>query len=78
MGSSLGISLEADGVAVSADTLLKLLQDNGGVLPLGDDSSPEEVHSLTQMSKKVFKRALGMLLKQGRIEQTESGIRLKK
>jgi predicted RNA-binding protein (virulence factor B family) len=66
-----------DGVAVSADTLLKLLQDNGGVLPVGDDSSPEDVHRLTQMSKKVFKRAVGMLLKSGKIVASGESIKLK-
>lgn len=66
-----------DGVAISADTLLKLLQDNGGQLPVGDDSSPEEVHRLTQMSKKVFKRAVGMLLKSGKIVADGHSIKLK-
>ena len=56
-----------DGVAASAETLYSLLRNNGGVLSVGDDSSPEEVHAVTQMSKKVFKRAVGMLLKRGDI-----------
>jgi predicted RNA-binding protein (virulence factor B family) len=42
-----------------------LLEEHDGVLPLGDKSAPEEVARLTGMSKKVFKRALGMLLKSG-------------
>ena len=40
-----------DGVAASAETLYSLLRNNGGVLSVGDDSSPEEVHAVTQMSK---------------------------
>ena len=30
------------------------------------------------MSKKVFKRSLGMLLKRGEVEMTEQGIKLRK
>lgn len=67
-----------DGVAASAETLFALLRDNGGVLPVGDDSSPEEVHVATQMSKKVFKRAVGMLLKRGDIVAEAHQIKLKK
>lgn len=66
-----------DGVATSADTLLAILHDNGGVLPVGDDSSPEQVHAATQMSKKVFKRAVGMLLKRGAITADKFEIREK-
>lgn len=66
-----------DGVASSADVLLKLLRDSGGELPIGDDSSPEEVHRLTQMSKKVFKRAVGMLMKSGDVVAEPTHIKLR-
>ena len=66
-----------DGVATSAEGLLKILQDNGGVLPVGDDSTPEQIHAATQMSKKVFKRAVGMLLKRGAITAEKYEIREK-
>ena len=66
-----------DGVATSADDLLAILRDNCGVLPVGDDSSPEQVHAATQMSKKVFKRAVGMLLKRGVITADKFEIREK-
>lgn len=56
-----------DGVATSAESLLSIIKENGGSLPVGDDSSPEQIHAATQMSKKVFKRAVGMLLKRGAI-----------
>lgn len=67
-----------DGVAVSADALLKLIEENGGELSIGDNSSPEKVHVLTQMSKKVFKRAVGILLKRGAISTDGDSITLKK
>lgn len=66
-----------DGVATSAEDLLSLIKEHGGVLPVGDDSSPEQIHSLTQMSKKVFKRAVGILLKRGEITAEGTQIRLK-
>ena len=56
---------------------VELVRDNGGFLPLNDDSAPEEVVRLTQMSKKVFKRSLGMLLKRGEVEVDEKGIKSK-
>ena len=64
--------------AHSVFQLLQLLRDNGGFLPLNDDSSPEEVTRLTGTSKKVFKRSLGMLLKRGAVEAGEKGIKIRK
>lgn len=75
------VSLQQQGFAQvkdSARTLLDLLRDSGGHLPLNDDSDPAEVQRLTAMSKKCFKRSVGMLLKQGRIEMNEQGIRIRK
>lgn len=66
-----------DGVATSAEDLLSLIKKHGGTLPVGDDSSPEQIHSLTQMSKKVFKRAVGILLKRGEITAEGTQIKLK-
>ena len=75
------LSLQQTGLAeveTSVVRLETLLKEHGGVLSVNDHSDPQEVARVTSMSKKVFKRALGMLLKQGRVEQTENGIRLKK
>lgn len=75
------VSLQQEGYAQvkdSAETLLRLLRDNGGALPLNDDSAPEEIVRLTSMSKKVFKRSLGVLLKNGSVAADEHGIRLTK
>ena len=73
------ISLQQAGFAQvkdSAETLLQRLRDNAGFLPLNDDSAPEEVARLTQMSKKSFKRSLGMLLKRGAVRFENNGIKL--
>lgn len=73
------ISLQQSGFAQvkdSAEVLLRLLHENGGFLPLNDNSDPDEVKLRTQMSKKVFKRSLGMLLKRGAVTTDEKGMRL--
>lgn len=48
----------------AATKLLELLRSHKGALPIGDNSSPEEIASLTGLSKKNFKRAAGALYKQ--------------
>ena len=73
------VSLQQEGFAQvkdSAEVLLQLVRDNGGFLPLNDDSAPEEVNRLTQTSKKVFKRSLGMLLKRSAVTVDEQGIKI--
>ncbi|MDE6445627.1 MAG: hypothetical protein K2L06_02040 [Alistipes sp.] len=75
------VSLQQTGLAQvkdSAHTLLELLRENGGRLPLNDDSDPAEVRRLTAMSKKTFKRSVGMLLKQGAVEMDGEEIRIRK
>ena len=52
--------------ADSVATLLKAIQAApGGRLPLGDKSLAEDVYRRVGMSKKVFKKALGALFRQG-------------
>ncbi len=73
------VSLQQEGYAQvkdSAEELLRLLEANGGTLPIGDNSTPEEVTCLTKMSKKVFKRSLGVLLKSGRVEAEPYSIKI--
>lgn len=73
------VSLQQVGFAQvkdSAEVLLQIVRDNGGQLPLNDDSTPEQVAARTQMSKKVFKRSLGVLLKRGDVGVDEQGIKI--
>ena len=74
------ISLQQSGYAQvqdAAGALRTLLRENGGFLPLNDNSTPEEIARITHTSKKVFKRSLGMLLKSGEAELSEEGIKLR-
>lgn len=47
----------------------------GGSLPLHDKSDPEDIKVHFQISKKAFKKAIGILYKQRMIEITENGIK---
>lgn len=52
-----------------AQQILHYLQDVGGKMPFGDKSSPEEIQEMFNMSKGAFKRALGTLMKAGKVKQ---------
>ncbi|MCK5912263.1 MAG: hypothetical protein KAG12_00180, partial [Desulfuromusa sp.] len=49
-----------------------------GFLPLHDQSSPEQIREQLGLSKKVFKKAVGGLYKEGLVELADQGIRLRK
>lgn len=59
-----------------AETLIKVMQDNQGYLPIAEKASPKEIEKRFQMSKAAFKRAIGRLLKTNRIVKTEHGLKL--
>lgn len=61
-----------------AEAILKLLDSYEGSLPFNDKAAPEVIRHETGMSKNEFKRAVGNLLKSGKIEITEKSIRAKK
>lgn len=61
-----------------ADKVLELLDSYEGSLPFSDKASPEVIKYETGMSKNEFKRAVGKLLKEGKIEIGEKTIRRKK
>ncbi|MEZ4838901.1 S1 RNA-binding domain-containing protein [Flavobacterium sp.] len=50
-----------DNIEDSAQIILKELKLNKGFLRLTDDSHPEDIKSVLKMSKKTFKKAIGML-----------------
>jgi predicted RNA-binding protein (virulence factor B family) len=65
-------------VEESSDIILNVLNDSNGFLPLSDKSSPDEIVRVLQMSKKTFKKAIGILYKQRLIKIEENGIYLVK
>jgi len=60
---------------LSAALLQKIVQA-GGFLPLTDHSSPDDIYDEVEMSKKNFKKAIGILYKQRRIQILEKGIQV--
>lgn len=60
-----------------AQTIEDLLRDNEGFLRVNDKTKPGIIRSVFSMSKSQFKRAVGRLLKQGRVQFYEDGIKLK-
>lgn len=59
-----------------AQRVLHVIEEYAGVLPFNDKASPEIIMREMQMSKAAFKRAVGRLYKERRIEITEKSIRL--
>ena len=57
------------------DLLMKVLTDSGGMLYLNDESEPEDIKRKLNLSKRAFKRAVGRLLKEGKIQILEDGIK---
>ena len=58
------------------EKILKHLKDSGGKSQFGDKSSPEDIKREFQISKKVFKQAIGGLYKEEKIIITKEGIEL--
>jgi predicted RNA-binding protein (virulence factor B family) len=63
-------------VPMTANKILTHLYAVGGKSHFHDKSSPEEIRNEFQVSKKVFKQAIGKLYKQGKIKITDEGIEL--
>jgi hypothetical protein len=64
-------------MGMDAELIYERLQQAGGFLPFHDKTSPEIIKREFQISKAAFKRAIGRLMKQNKIDITENGIRLK-
>jgi len=67
---------KGDHIFSTADKLLKYLEDAGGKSRFNDKSSPEDIRNEFQISKMVFKQAIGNLYKRGKIKITPQGIEL--
>lgn len=59
-----------------AETLIQWLEDHDGFAPFGDKSAPDDIKRTFQVSKKVFKKAVGDLYKRRIITITDDGIQL--
>lgn len=61
-------------MASDAEIVLKVMDSAGGVLPFTDKASPDMIMGEFKMSKNAFKRAVGRLLKDGKVRITEHTI----
>ena len=60
---------------LDANTIMKLLDSYSGVLPFTEKATPQVIERETGMSKAAFKRAIGRLLKAGKIQIVNGKIR---
>lgn len=60
----------------SKEMILKELKKSGGVIELGDKSSPEDIYHRFQISKSAFKKTIGSLYKERLILLSDDSIRL--
>ena len=67
-----------DDIRDARETILEKLKEHNGLLPLSDNSTPEMIKEILQMSKKLFKKAIGGLYKDEIIEIKQDGIYLRK
>lgn len=58
-----------------ARMIMEAIDEYAGVLPFNDKASPEIIQRELGLSKNAFKRAVGRLLKEGKIEITEKTIK---
>jgi len=70
--------LKGQCVFSATDKILEQLKEAGGRLMFNDKSSPGDVKNKFQISKTVFKQAIGKLYKQRKIKITDKGIELVK
>ena len=78
-GDLIDLSLQPQGYKHILDTkttLIDTLKENGGYLPLGDKSTPEEIYNRLKISKKAFKKTVGALYKERLIDISDYEIRL--
>ncbi|MDI1255834.1 MAG: S1-like domain-containing RNA-binding protein [Flavobacterium sp.] len=65
-----------ENIEPNAEKILNELRASRGFLRLNDNSHPEDIKTVLQMSKKTFKKAIGALYKDKLIEIKEDGIHL--
>ena len=80
-GKDIVVSMQREGMELLDDAKVKImnyLEGNSGYVRLNDDTDPEEIKLRLHMSKKTYKKAAGMLFKEGKILLTKFGIKINK
>ncbi len=60
----------------NSELIYKTLAENGGFLAVTDKSSPDDIYTQFGISKKAFKKSLGALYKQKKVDIQADGIKL--
>ena len=55
-------------MSIDAESVYELIESYNGILPFTDKSAPELIRLETGLTKNAFKRAVGHLLKEGKIQ----------
>ena len=74
------VTLRSGGAREAAndrEVILDALKAHNGLLPLSDKSTPEAIAGLLRMSKKSFKKGIGGLYKEGLVDITPEGVRMR-
>ena len=66
-------ALESD-----ADKIFKFMQENGGAMDFNDKTAPEKIQAVFKISKAAFKRAVGHLFSERKIEKVDDKFRVVK
>ena len=77
--NKIDVSLQKQGyenVEPNSEIIIDELRANRGFLRLNDNSHPDDVRTVLKMSKKTFKKAIGLLYKEKIIDIKEDGIYL--
>lgn len=78
-GKDIVVSMQKEGEELIDDAvkrLLEFLAHHNGYIRLNDNSDPEEIKLRLRMSKKTFKKAVGQLYKERKVDLTRFGVKL--
>ncbi|WP_036678281.1 CvfB family protein [Daejeonella oryzae] len=80
-GNKIDLSLQVIGFKHILDlkeSIMLDLKESGGILALGDKSSPDEIYTRLKISKKAFKKTIGSLYKERLVEISDFEVKLVK
>ena len=67
-----------DQMGKDAEMVLRIIESYGGTLPFNDKADPERIREEFGLSKNAFKRAVGHLMKEKKVEVDDTSIRIRK
>ena len=68
--------LKENAIERDAEKIFAFMQENGGTMPFNDKTPPEKISVVFKISKAAFKRAIGHLFRERRIEKVGEDFRV--